>query len=167
MKKILVAVAVFVIALFAAQNANSIIYPHSHNDGECTAHHTANDCYCNNCQVKLQSHQKKEQYWVNCHSCGGSGYINCKVWEKCDYCEGTGCKNGDVTEDGKYCVHGHCTRCPNHAGGRYVMKRACECNSCSEYIVENGKKKWGKYECCNYYNVLKCPQCGQEYSGCN
>ncbi|MDR1348948.1 MAG: hypothetical protein LBJ63_11100 [Prevotellaceae bacterium] len=164
MKKTLVAVAISVIALFAAQNANAIIHPHSHNDGECTIHYTAKDCYCNDCKVKLQSYQKKEQYWVKCNSCGGEGYINCKVWEKCNYCKGTGCANGDV-KDG-YCVHGHCTRCPRHEGGRDVMKRECECKSCSEYIVENGKKIWGKYECCNYYNVLKCPSCGQEYSGC-
>jgi hypothetical protein len=169
MKKIL-RVAVFVIALFAASSANSIISPHSHNDEECINRHTAKDCYCSDCSVKLQYKREDIPKYVPCPHCGGDNRVNCaqQEWQPCSSCSGTGCKNGRTTDDGQYCAYGKCGYCDG-LGGKYkkVMREACECTSfsCKEVRIENQFMGYGSivYDFHYYY---ECPSCGARYSGC-
>jgi hypothetical protein len=51
-------------------------------------------------------------------------------------------------------------------GVREVLtQNACRCNSSTcKYNSENGR--YGSYSGYNYRNILKCPKCGEKYSGC-
>jgi len=200
MKKVFL-ILVFVIALIGfgvnAMSENPSL--------ETNIENAQKDCYCPNCDVKLQTEQRTEEQWFDCYACGGDGLVTgtcknceqcrecdatgkqkCQGWQNCSSCGGNGCKNGYTTNGGKECAYGYCNSCGGK-GGRYVMDRWTSCNNCSlcggdglrdvlksdyakctssscRYNSKSGR--YGEWKIGRYYNVLVCPKCKREYSGC-
>ncbi|MDR0789255.1 MAG: hypothetical protein LBO06_00510 [Bacteroidales bacterium] len=112
------------------------------------------ECYCPNCNVKLNSVQEHYTETENCFSCSGYGYYNCKTEVNCHSCGGNGCAGG--RSSGGYCTNGTCQTCKG-SGREYKMERSCKCNQCNG----TGERKVNRSEW-----VMKCPRCHNTYSGC-
>ncbi|MDR0872481.1 MAG: hypothetical protein LBN27_03300 [Prevotellaceae bacterium] len=123
-----------------------------------------NHYVCTKCNIELDRSEKRTSYWITCSECGGDGKVTCDDWETCSYCRGTTCKGGYTKDNGKYCAYGKCTNSRCDGGQVRTRKTDCDCRGCNEYIVENGRRVYGKEGCCNTTPILVCPSCRAEYN---
>ena len=125
----------------------------------------ANNCVCPQCDVKLRSEQRTEEKWFDCFNCGGEGRVTCGVLQTCDYCGGNGCRDGYYYKDTGKCSKGTCSYCQGTGKRQKMTQRGCKCNASGcNYNSRSGR--YGKWDIGRRYNVLVCPRCSREYSGC-